>query len=382
MKRVVVVGGSVAAVTAADALRQHGHEGEIVLLSDEEHAPYVRPPLSKGVLKGTETVDSVAMAPLGGDVQLVNGARAVGLDREAKRVKLADGSDLGYDGLIVATGARARRLLGEQSRELVLRDFDHALDLKERFARVRSVIVIGGGFLGMEIASTARVLGLEVTVIDMLPHLVRQFGSFLAGHMTQAALGDGAVLVHAPEGVELIDEDPLTTVRTTAGQTYSADLVISAVGDLPNAEWLAAAGLGGPAGVVMDSRCRLAPDIVAAGDIVAMPGGTGTRRTPHWGAAIDQARTAAAALLKGDAAVPYRPAPYFWTEQWGLDIKICGRIMPGAVAGTVDGSMADGSALIQWTQDGLPVAAASVNRRVPIVKLRKLAAAVPAQTAL
>ena len=119
--------------------------------------------------------------------------------------------------------------------------------------------------------------------------------------------------------------------------------------------------------------CRVAPKIVAAGDIVALPEGltpaNGPRRTPHWSAAIDQARTAAASLLTGDAAQPYTPAPYFWTEQWGLDIKICGRIMPGAVAETVEGSLADHSALIRYSRDGMPLAAASVNRRMPIVTL-------------
>jgi 3-phenylpropionate/trans-cinnamate dioxygenase ferredoxin reductase component len=379
MNRIVVAGGSIAAVTAADALRQHGHEGEILVLSDEKYAPYVRPPLSKGVLKGTEALESVSIAPMDDSVELVLGARIISLDKNAKKLSLADGSSIGYDGLVVATGARARRLLGDGSQEMVLRDLDDALWLKARFAAARSVIIVGGGFLGMEIASTARILGLEVTVIDMLPHLVRQFGSFLAETMTAASVAQGVKLICAPEGITLVDEDPLTTVRTADGSSYSADLVITAVGDIPNTEWLASSGLGGPGGLDVDSRCRVAPNIVAAGDLVALPEHlaptVGPRRTPHWGAAIDQARTAAAALLKGDAADPYKPAPYFWTEQWGLDIKICGRIVPGAVAETVEGSLDDHSALIQFSRDGAPIAAASVNHRIPLVKLRRLAAA-------
>lgn len=381
MKRIVIAGGSIAAVTAADALRQHGHDGEIVVLSDEKHTPYVRPPLSKGVLKGTEALETVTIAPMDDGVELVLGARITSLDQNAKKLGLADGSSVDFDGLVIATGARARRLLGEDSQEIVVRDLDHALWLKERFTTAQSVLIVGGGFLGMEIASTARVLGLEVTVIDVFPHLVRQFGSVLAKTMTAAATEQGVKLICAPDGVQLINEDPLTTVRTPDGSTYSADLVITAVGDVPNVEWLAPAGLGGPDGVAVDTRCRVGPGIVAAGDLVTLPPelapAHGPRRTPHWGAAIDQARTAAAALLMGDNAPVYKPAPYFWTEQWGLDIKICGRISPGVEAEALVGSLDEHSALMQFTRDGQPVAAASVNHRVPIVKLRKLAAPPP-----
>ncbi|WP_433368017.1 NAD(P)/FAD-dependent oxidoreductase [Streptosporangium sp. CA-115845] len=378
IRDIVVVGGSAAAVTAADALRQYGHEGTITIVSEERHTPYVRPPLSKGMLKGTETPESVLMPPLRADIDFRPRTRAVGLDRERRRVLLDGDEELPYDGLVVASGARARRLRAEDADEFVVRDLDDALRLRAALAGAGSLLVVGGGFLGMEIASTARGLGLEVTVVDRDPPLVRQFGSFLAEHMIRAALDEGVRIVRSPDGVELLGGDRITGVRTSGGETLEADVVVSAVGDLPNVEWLAGSGLGDPAGLLVDDRCRVAPGIVAAGDVVArVSTRTGRpRRTPHWGSAIDQARTAAQALLKGDDASPYRPAPYFWTEQWGFDIKICGEIQPGSAAEILSGAMSERSALIRWTRDGAPVAAATVNHRMPLVKLRRLATSV------
>ncbi|TDB85008.1 hypothetical protein E1264_22655 [Actinomadura sp. KC216] len=376
---IVIVGGSVAATTASDALRQQGHDGPITVLSQESYAPYVRPPLSKAVLKGTEPVESVFMTALPSDVTLRTGARATGLDADRRRVLLADGEEVPYDGLFLATGARARRL-GSSPGELVVRDLDDALALRDRLAIARSALIIGGGFLGMEIASSARSLGVEVTVIDRDPHLVRQFGRRLAARLTAAATAEGVVLARAAGGVELLGGgEEVTGVRTGSGTVHEADLVITAVGCRPNVEWLAGTGLASPAGVCVDSRCRVRPDIVAAGDLVArLHGPGGLRRTPHWANALDQARVAAAALVRGGEAPIYRPRPFFWTEQWGLDIKIAGEIRPGTELSVLDGSLDEGGALVQWTLDGRPVAAGTVNRRVPIGRLHKLAAPAPA----
>lgn len=374
MKNIVIVGGSIAAVTAADTLRQIGHEGTVTVLSDEAHAPYVRPPLSKSVLKGTESVDSVRMASAGDAWTLRLNARAARVDTERRRVRLADGEEIPYDGLIIATGARARRLLTDGA-ETTVRDLDDAIGLQERIGAARSMLVIGGGFLGMEIASTARSLGLEVTVIDMIPHLRRQFGFYLAERMTASARERGCRLVLAPSGVSYVDTRPLTGVRTGDGALYEADIVVSAVGDVPNVEWLEGTGWATPAGVLTDEHCRVQPDVVAIGDAAIVPaGGTNSpRRTPHWNAAIDQARVGAAALLNGQAAPPYAPRPYFWTEQWGLDMKICGEIGE-ATAEYVEGDWEGGSSVIRFRDENGAVAAATVNRRMPIPALRKLAA--------
>lgn len=369
MEHIVIVGAGIAAVTAADALRRAGHAGRISVIGDEPHAPYSRPPLSKGVLKKTESLESVTLPALPADVELLCGASATALDREARIVHLSDGREIAYDGLVIATGARARTLRPDASGETVLRSIDDALALEQRWSTARTVLVIGGGFLGMEVASTARHLGLDVTVIDLVPHLVRQFGTYLAERMTRAAVASGVTLAVEPAGIELIGDGVVRGVRAAGGAEYFADVVVSAVGDLPNVEWLASAGLADPRGLLVDSRCRIASDIVAIGDVAR----TGERRTPHWGAAIDQARVAAHALLHGDAAPEYVPAPYFWTEQWGLDLKICGEIPTDVTPEIVAGSWEENSLLLQYRVDGVPVAAASVNRRFPITKLRALA---------
>jgi NADPH-dependent 2,4-dienoyl-CoA reductase/sulfur reductase-like enzyme len=375
MRQVVIVGASVAGVTAADTLRQLGYDGAIILVGGEAHPPYVRPPLSKAVLSGAESPQSVLMPALRADVTLRSASPAVALDTAARRVRLAGGDELPYDGLVVATGARARRLGPPGlAGELVMRDLDDAVGLRDAMGRAGSVLVVGGGFLGMEVASIASAMGLTVTVVDAEPPLVRQFGRYLAAHLTAAARAAGVRLVQAPGGVELVGGPSITAAKTAAGDLLEADLVVSAVGCQPNVEWLASAGLGSPAGLLVDERCRVRPDVVAAGDVVATAhGGARPRRTPHWASAIDQARCAAHALLAGDDAPPYQPRPYFWTEQWGLEIKICGEPPTGAAPDVLAGSLEENEALLRWTRDGVAVAAATLNHRMPLVKLRKLA---------
>lgn len=182
-----MIGGSLAGVTAVDELRRQGWAGTITLVGDEPRAAYARPPLSKGVLKGTEDAASVLLPEIGGDVEVLTGTRATGLDLDARRVRTAGGEEIPYDKLVIATGARARTL-GDHG--LVLRTLDDALRLRTAFARARGLLVIGGGFLGMEIASVAAGLGLEVTVVDLRAPFVSTLGPFLAG------LFDGAAREH------------------------------------------------------------------------------------------------------------------------------------------------------------------------------------------
>ena len=370
---VVVVGGSVAAVTAADALRAAGHDGPITILSDEHRAPYVRPPLSKAVLTGAAEPDSVLMPALGNDVTLRTGARAAGLDPDRRRVLLVGGEQVPYDGLLIATGARARRL-SDNPRERVLRTLDDTMALRADLLRARSVLIVGGGFLGMEIASSAAKLGVDVTVVDQDPHLQRQFGPELAAYLCGLARAAGVTLARADGGVELLGPGEITAVRTGAGDVLEADLVISAVGCRPNVEWLLESAIGTAAGVLTDDRGLVRPEIAAAGDVVVGRHESGQlRRTPHWSAALDQSRVAATALIRGAEAPAYAPRPFFWTEQFGAEVKVAGEIAPQAKSTELEGSLLDANALLQWTVDDQPVAAAVVNRKLPIGKLHALA---------
>jgi NADPH-dependent 2,4-dienoyl-CoA reductase/sulfur reductase-like enzyme len=374
MKHVVVAGGSIAGATAASALRARGWAGRITLLTEERVPPYSRVPLSKGVLTGALTPDSVLLPPLPQDVELHLGRRAVALDPAGRVILLADGSEVSYDGLVVATGSRPRRLARDGQRgELVVRTLDDAAVIAKRVASARSAVVIGGGFLGMEISSTLRARGLAVTVVSDEPPLRRLVGRWLADFIVGAAVERGVEFVISPGGASLVGEAQVTAGATADGRRrIEADVVISAVGDEPNVDWLRSSGLPLAGGLVVDDRCRVAAGIVAAGDVATRELAPGVyRRTPHWTNAVLQGRAAAVSLLDPDAA-PYVPDPYFWTEQFGLDVKIVGELPLAGQPVVIEGDLPR-SALLQWHRGGEPVAAVAINCRVPVTRLKRLA---------
>jgi 3-phenylpropionate/trans-cinnamate dioxygenase ferredoxin reductase subunit len=367
-ERAVVVGASLAGVTAVDALRQRGFDGSIVLVGAEPHPPYSRPPLSKGVLKGTDSAGSVMLPATGQDVEVRTGTPAVGLDLDTRRVTLAGGERLPFDHLLIATGCRARTL-GDGTGEIVLRTLDDALALRDRLATAASVLVVGGGFLGMEIASAATDLGRDVTVVDVRPPLAAALGPCLAGLLTAAARERGVRIVVSPDGVRRSGG----AVELADGTRLGADLIVTAIGDVPNTEWLAGSGLDVRGGVVVDDRCRAAPGVVAAGDVTAFPGpGGAPRRMPHWDNAIAQARVAVEALLRGDQAPAHRPDPYYWTEAFGLAMKIAGPLPVTGKPEVLQGALADRSAVVRWTHAVRPTAV-TVNHRLSVARLRRLA---------
>ncbi|GHD24848.1 pyridine nucleotide-disulfide oxidoreductase [Nocardiopsis kunsanensis] len=371
----VIAGGSIAAATTAQALRAHGFEGGITLLSDEIHAPYSRVPLSKGVLSGKETLDSAALPELGEDVAVRLGARVTELRPKEQRLVLVGGEHVPYDGLVIATGARPRRLAApDQTGEYVVRTLEDATRLKGRIGTAESVLVVGGGVLGMEVASTCNELGLAVTVVDRDPPLRRLLGAWLADRVVESAVERGVRFVRAPEGVRLVGSPEVTGVDC-GDRRLNADVVVSAVGDIANTDWLAGSGLLHGADLVVDERCRVAPDIVAAGDVTVTRAEDGTvRRSPHWTSAVLQGQAAARSLLDGDAAPVPRADPYYWTEQFGLDIKMSGDIPADTEPTVLAGDPRRGSGLLQWQDRGRPVAAVSMNHRVPVAKLKKLGA--------
>lgn len=215
-------------------------------------------------------------------------------------------------------------------------------------------------------------------MLDSEPHLLRQFGPLLADLMCSAATDAGVSLVRCPAGAELAGE-PVSAVRTGDGRLFEADMVVFAVGCQPNVEWLLGSGIGAPGGVLVDDRCRppLLSTALSSRRATWPPG-----RTPRGDRAGHRTGTAPSSRReppppRSSRAKPLRPRPYFWTEQWGLDIKICGELHPQAVPHVTAGSMAAREVVVQWTLGGAPVAAASVNHRMPIAKLRKLATTAP-----
>ena len=372
LRRVVVVGGSIAGATAAAHLRSEGYDGELVMLSEERSRPYSRVPLSKGVLAGTQPAHTALLGDLPDDVELRCGTRGRALDLARRVVVLDGGGEVPYDGLVVATGGQARRIAAHGQRgEHVVRTLDDVAAITAALEAARTAVVVGAGFLGMEVASTLRHHGLAVTVVDREPPLQRVLGPWLAGVLTARAVAAGVDLVTAPEGVRLVG-DPVTAVSWAPGQQLAADLVVTAAGDLPSTGWLESSGLRLQGGVVVDAWCRAADGVVAAGDVTAVEAVPGQyRRTPHWSNAVSQARAAARSLL--DPGAPrWEPDHYFWTEQFGVSTKVAGHLPLSGDPEVVEGDPGEPSALLRWHSGGQVIAAATVGRRFPVARLKAM----------
>jgi NADPH-dependent 2,4-dienoyl-CoA reductase/sulfur reductase-like enzyme len=370
LERIVVVGNGIAGLTSADSLRAGGFDGELTIVGAEHRRAYSRPALSKALLRtDTDLTAHELPAPDHGAVELL-GVTAVALDPERRILALDDGSDLSYDGLVVASGSRARRL-GNGADEYVLRTLDDALALRARIASRPDVVIVGGGPLGMEVASGALAAGCRVTLVTNEPPMARLLGAHLGTTITTAALALGLELIVSAEA-RVVQLDGRSVVELPDGRTIAGDLLLTAVGDIPNTEWLATSGLLHDGVLRVDSRGRLRPDIVAAGDVAAVPTAQGHARSPIWNSAIAQARVASAALLQGDEAAELIAQPYFWTEQFGLDIRIAG---PTPLLGDpvmLEGDSSAGPALLHWQHADGTGTAVAVNYRIPIPRLRRL----------
>lgn len=369
MDRVVVVGNGIAGLTAADTLREAGFDGELTIIGDEPHPAYSRPALSKALLLDGDDMSSHELPPTSHEATELLGVRATGLDLDHRLVTLDDGTALPYDGVVLATGSRARRL-SDLPEELTLRGLDDALSLRSRLAGRPSVIVVGGGPLGMEIASGCLAAGCRVTLVSQGVPLTVQLGSYLADVFVKAALDLGLTIVETGSA-RLERHEGSARVVLDDGAVFEAEILLTAVGDVPNTEWLADTGLAAKGAMPVDSRGLVRPDVAAVGDLAAFPTPYGLRRIPLWSSAIEQAKVAARALVRGDDASPLQFQPYFWTEQFGLSLKAVGYLPLEGEPLYLDGGPGGGPALMRWSRgDGTGVAAA-LNYRIPIPRLRR-----------
>ncbi|WP_405865729.1 FAD-dependent oxidoreductase [Streptomyces sp. NBC_01515] len=386
MRTVAVVGASLAGLSTARSLRKQGFDGRLVVIGDEPHRPYDRPPLSKEFLAGTVTEDDLLLEMDDEDLRAewLLGARAVGLqvDGTERVLLLDDGREVRADGVVVATGAVARNLPGTDGLTGVhtLRTLDDARALRDELALGGRLVVIGGGFIGAEVASTAYALGLDVTVIEAAPTpLAGPLGETMGGIVSALHEAHGVRLLCGVGVKGLSGEARVDAVLLEDGRTVPADMVVVGVGARPCVEWLEGSGVELDNGVKCgaDGRTSLA-GVVAVGDCANWydPRAGSHRRVEHWTGARERPEAAVAALLSWGAveAGASRP-PYFWSDQYGVKIQFAGHAA-GADSVTVEeGATGDRSFLAVYRCAGQPVAVLAMNQPRLFMRWRKQLAA-------
>ncbi|HET9104207.1 MAG TPA: FAD/NAD(P)-binding oxidoreductase [Solirubrobacteraceae bacterium] len=333
MDRIIVAGGGVAGLRAAETLRERGYAGELILLGEETHRTYQRPPLSKALLAGTMEPEACGLRDSGAQIDWRLGCTATGLDLDARAISVDDGTKLSYDGLVIATGRRPRPWPGglpELAGFHALRTLDDALALRAALAARPKVVIVGAGFIGCEVAATLRGQDLEVTVLEMGPLPLPALGP---------EIGRRAQALHTAHGVDLrlgvtvegfAGDGRVRAVRLAGGEAIPADLVLLALGSVPNTEWLQSSGIGLHRGAVLvDSGCAVpgTAGVVAAGDVAAWPHphSDAPVSVEHWTNAGEMAIAAAANLLRAPAdREPFSPVPTFWSDQYEVKIKSAG----------------------------------------------------------
>ncbi|POX37487.1 FAD-dependent oxidoreductase [Streptomyces sp. Ru73] len=351
-----MAGASAAGLAAAEALRREGFEGSLTVVGDERQPPYDRPPLSKQILTGAWPAERVALRrpadleALGLDLRL--GSPAAALSPAVRTVTLADGTALGYDALIVATGVRPRRLphCGTPGVH-VLRTLEDALALRDRLGAGGRLVVVGAGFLGAEVAAAARSLGAAVSLVEPAPlPLAHAVGQQVGAYLAQLHRDHGVDLRTGTTVARIVTEGGRATgVRLADGTLLPADDVLVAIGSEPNTAWLEGSGLDLSDGVVCDQYCAAAPGVYAAGDVARWfnPLFGTAMRIEHRTNAAEQGMTAARNVLAAEPR-PFAPIPYFWSDQYGVRIQSFGYLRGHDEARVVEGDPANGRFLVAY----------------------------------
>lgn len=374
----VVVGSSVAGVRTAQALRASGYQGVLHLIGEDTDEPYDKPPLSKGLLTGTQQDDDACLLTreqaAAAGIELVLGRRATALDLHRRLLELDDGSHAEYDQLVIATGARARPSPWDAPGVHVLRSMQDLRALRRDLHRGGHVVVVGGGFIGAEVASSARTLGLEVTIVDpvevpMSRVLSAEIGEhFLDMHrrngvVTRLGTGVRAVAAAAGRALELTLDD---------GSVLKADTVVVGIGSVPNDDWLERSGLVIEDGVVCDEygRAAGAPDVYAVGDVARWqdPALGIPVRVEHWTNTVEQARVVAHNIVHPQEPLAHQGVHYVWSDQHDWKIQVAGRttgsrqfVLVGDVRSenrfvalyTQDDVQLSGAVTVNWPQAGV-----------------------------
>lgn len=379
LERIVVVGGSLAGLRAVETLRREGYAGSLVVIGDEPHRPYDRPPLSKEILAGEWEAAKTALPGSEDDhgAEWRLGRRAEALDAEAREVVLDSGERVGFDGLIVTTGARARAIPGTPplSGIHLLRTLDDALAVRDALDRSPRVCVVGAGFIGAEVAASCRGRGLDVTLVEALPvPLGMVLGERVGRHM-EALHRDRGVDLRCGVGVVGFEgSDRVEAVRLSDGTRIAADLVVVGIGVIPNVEWLTGTGLDLTEGVACDATCATKlPGVFAAGDVARWenPLYGAPMRVEHWTHAVEQGIAAAENLLAGEGAQPFASVPFFWSDQYDTKIQMAGRPLPTDDVRVVHGREGERRFVVLYGREDRLVAALGFNRARFIVGYRR-----------
>jgi NADPH-dependent 2,4-dienoyl-CoA reductase/sulfur reductase-like enzyme len=373
VRRVVVVGAGLGGLRTAEELRSLGYDGELTLVGAERHPPYSRPPLSKEVLRGEAAPESAHLrdaAALAG-IELRLGRHATGLDVAGRTVWLDNGRALPYDAAVIATGATPRTLPGVDAAAVhVLRTIDDAVSLRDRLSERPRVAVIGAGFIGSEVASSARQLGCEVTVVELLPApLVQCIGPTIAPAC--AALQQAAgVDLRCGVGVDVVADGK---VKLSDGTSVAADVVVVGIGVRPELGWLHDSGLTIDDGLVCDETCRTsAPGVYAVGDVARWhnPRYGEHMRLEHWTNATEQAAAVARNLL--GETTPFAPVPYFWSDQFDAKIQVLGAPRADDEVQVVRGALDGGKFVAVYGRAGRLTGVVGLSSARQVMSLRPL----------
>ncbi len=384
---VIVVGAGQAAGEMATALRMNGYVGPITLLGDEPHLPYQRPPLSKAFLSGDVAIERLyhksAAAYENAKIEFIPNARATAIDRAGKTLSLADGRKLQYSKLVLATGGRPRLLalpderVNQAPNLHYLRTIGHVDGIRERFHPGSKLVIIGGGYIGLEVAAVARKKGIDVTVLEAAPRvLARVTAPEVSAFYQQVHSAAGVhILVNTElKGFEFDDAGRVTHVLAADGVKVPADVVIVGIGLIPNVELAAEAGIEIDNGIAVDEYGQTSdPDVLAIGDCSSHPSAYAGRRIrlESVPSALEQARSAAAFLV--GQRKPYVAVPWFWSDQYDLKLQMVG-LNQGYDTVALRGLPANRNFLAFYLKDGRLLAVDSVSRPQEFMVAKKLVA--------
>ena len=386
MKSIAVIGASLAGLSAARALRAQGFAGDLTVVGGEQQRPYDRPPLSKEFLTGDIGEDALALEADDDDLnaEWLLGVHATRLDGSAAAVQLDNGAAIQADGIVLATGARARTWPGSEGLAgvHVLRTVDDAVALRDELRPGARLVVIGAGFIGAEVASTAAKLGLDVTVVEAaLAPLAGPLGVQLGAAVARLHTEHGTRLLCGAPVAGLIGDDRVTGIELADGRRLAADIVLVGIGAVPNVEWLRDSPVELANGVVCDAGgATSVPNVVAVGDCAAWhePSVGWPHRVEHWTGALERPAIAVATLLAGGRhnGNPAKP-PYFWSDQYGRRIQFAGIAHTGDEITFEVGSARDASFLAVYRRGGEPVAVLGMDQPKLFTRWRRQLAVVP-----